>query len=323
MTDRRRTRTVLAVLVLVSLLLLTLDYRQGDGGPVATLQRGALTVFAPLQDGFASVVQPIGGFFASIGQLGSLREENAALEADVQALRERQVSLADLERENAELRGLLGMRDRLGVTTTAARVIARPPGAFEWSVLIDVGAEHGVEPGMAVVSADGLVGKLTEVSRGHSRVQLLSSPSAGYAVRVADSGVEGLLRGQGSRPFQLEVLDPEAQIEAGQELVTRAFQGTTIPDGIPLGEVQDATDPAAQGTRFLSVRPYVDFSTLNLVQVVLDAPRQPADLPADQLVPDPDPPQPPTVPPAEGEQPTQPAAPTETSSVDGGADPAG
>src|SRR5690606_19925542 len=73
MSDRRRSRTVLAVLVLVSLLLLTLDYRQGDGGAVAILQRGALAVFAPVQEGLASVVRPIGGFFSSIGELGSLR----------------------------------------------------------------------------------------------------------------------------------------------------------------------------------------------------------------------------------------------------------
>lgn len=304
MSDRRRSRTVLAVLVLVSLLLLTLDYRQGDGGAVATLQRGALTLFAPVQEGLASVVQPIGGFFASIGELGSLREENAALEADLQQLRERQVSLADLQRENAELRRLLEMRDRFGFATTGARVIARPPGSFEWSVLIDVGAEHGVQPGMPVISAEGLVGKLTEVAPRNSKVQLLSSPAAGYAVRVAESGVEGLLRGQGSRPFQLEVLDPEAEIEVGQELVTRAFQGTTIPDGIPIGEVQDSTDPAAQGTRFLSVRPYVDFTKLNLVQVVLDSPLQPTELPAEQLVPDPDPPPPPAMAP-EGQQPGQ------------------
>lgn len=297
MSDRRRSRTVLAVLVLVSLLLLTLDYRQGDGGAVAILQRGALAVFAPVQEGLASVVRPIGGFFSSIGELGSLREQNAALEADLQELRQRQVSLADLERENQELRGLLQMRERFGFTTTGARVIARPPGAFEWSVLIDIGAEHGVEPGMPVISAEGLVGKLTEVAPRNSRVQLLSSPAAGYAVRVAETGVEGLLRGQGSRPFQLEVLDPEAEIEPGQEIVTRAFQGTTIPDGIPIGEVQDATDPAAQGTRFLSVRPYVDFTKLNLVQVVLDSPLQPTELPSEQLVPDPDPPAPPALPP--------------------------
>src|SRR5687768_2382475 len=128
---RRRSRTLLAVLVLVSLVLITFDYRQGDGGAVAAIQRGALTVFGPVAEGFGDVVRPIGGFFGGIGELGSLRDQNAALEEDLRELRERQVSMADLQRENEQLRAQLAMRDRLEYTTTAARVIAQPPTSIE------------------------------------------------------------------------------------------------------------------------------------------------------------------------------------------------
>lgn len=300
----------MAILALVSLVLLTLDYRQGDDGPVAGLERWATSVMAPVQEALAGVVRPVGDFFEGIAELGNLRQENAELEAELRRLRERVVSQADLERENEELRRLLQMRERLSFTTTAAQVIAQPPNAFDWSVLIDAGAEQGIETGMAVINADGLVGKIIEVTRRNARVQLLTSPNAGYAVRVSGTGEEGLLTGRGPRPFQLEVLNPEAEIDAGAQVVTRIFQGTTVPDGIPIGEIAEGRQG---GSRFLPVRPYVDFTRLHLIQVVLDAPVAPSQLDRDELEPDPDPPPAPRVTPTEDPPPTA----TTTPSGDG------
>lgn len=300
MVERRRSRSLLAVLVLASLALLTLDYRDDGDGSVTALQRQAQAAFAPLQEAFAGVVQPVGGFFSAIGGLRTLREENAALETELQELRDARVSQADIERENAELRELLDMQARLGVATTGALVIAQPSGSFNWSVLIDAGADQGLLPGMAVVNGDGLVGKLVEVTAGNARVQLLTSPDAGYAVRVADTGEQGRLTGRGSEPFQLEVINQEAEVAAGAEIVTHAFAGTSILDGVPIGTVAEGTDPD-RGSRYLSVRPYVDFGRLGFVQVVLDQRVYPEDLPLEERIPGPDL----TVPsPAEGEEST-------------------
>lgn len=299
----RRSRTLLAVLALASLVLLTLDYRQGDRGVISALQRAATGIMAPIQEGLTGIMRPVGNFMEAVTELGNLRQENAELEAELQRLREAKISYADLQRENAELRDLLAMRERLGYTTTGAQVIAQPPNAFEWSVLIDAGVDQGIEPGMAVINAQGLVGKVVEVTRRNARVQLLSSPNAGYAVRISGTGEEGLLTGRGPRPFQLEVLNPEADIQAGAQVVTRVFQGTTVPGGIPIGEVEEAR---RNGSRFSSVRPYVDFTRLSTVQVILDAPVAPSQLPPEELVPDPDPPQPPTPTPRAEEEPPPP-----------------
>jgi rod shape-determining protein MreC len=263
----------------------TIDSRQGSGGVVAAVQRGFLTVFAPVQEGFATTMRPIGNFFGSIAELGTLRDQNAQLEQELDRLREQRVSMADLQRENAELRTLLEMRERLGYTTTGAQVIAQPATVFDNTVLIDIGADNGVAAGMAVINGDGLVGKLVQVTRRNARVQLLTSPEATYAARIAPSGEDGLLSGRGSRPFQLEIFDPEAEIEPGAEVVTHAFQGTSIPDGIPIGVVEPQQDPEVS-PRFLAVRPFVDFTRLSTVQVVLDAPLNPVDLPEDELVED-------------------------------------
>lgn len=284
MPERRTSRGLLAVLVLVSLALLSVDYRQGDVGVVAAVQRGALTVFGPVAEGFATVVRPIGGALRSIGAVGSLGERNAALELEVRRLRREQQSWIDLQRENDELRAQVQMRRRLDVTTIGARVIAQPPSSVERSVLLDAGADSGLAPGMAVINELGLIGKLTEVTASNSRVELLTSPSAGYGVRIAASGEEGLLTGSGASPFQLEMIDPEVQASDGDEVVTLLFSGTSIPGGVPVGVV---TGRGNDMSRFLQVQPYVDFTRLAVVQVVTDFPQQPSRLPAEQRVPEP------------------------------------
>lgn len=79
-------------------------------------------------------------------------------------------------------------------------------------------------------------------------------------------------------------MDPEADVVAQAQVVTHTFTGTSIPDGIPVGVVAPRSGPA---TRFLSVQPYVDFTRLTTVQVVLDFPKQPVDLPEEERVPAP------------------------------------
>lgn len=279
MADRRR-RTVLTVLVLVSLVLVTLDYRVEGTGPVATLKRGAATVFEPLQNGLATVVRPIGGFFSSVGDLGGLRDQNADLTEALDQARTDLVSQADLETRIADLEAELAMRDELSLTTTGARVIATPPNAQGYTVTIDAGADDQVAPGMAVVNAEGLVGRVEAVTATAARVLLATSPDFGVVVRVAQTGEQGLLSGRGGQPFSLTLNDQEAEVPEEAELVSETFAGSSMPDGIPVGVVTgDVTAP-----RLRSVQPYVDFSRLSTVQVVIDAPLQPVQLPEDQIV---------------------------------------
>lgn len=289
-----RSRSALVILVLVSVGLMTLGYRQGSSGPLARVERGATTVVAPVQEGFAALVRPIGGLLTSIGQLGRLRAENQQLRTDLKQLDQGRISLMEVERENDRLRGLLDFRKRFQLVTTGAQVIAPPPGALEWRVLVDTGAGEGVKTGMAVVNAQGLIGRVVEVTAKYSWVELATSPSAGYAVRIAQNGEIGALTGRGPEPYQLEVYDTEAELPKGAEIVTQSYQGSRIPDGIPVGGVSSPPGGLAQGTRFVEVRPYVDFTALGAVLVVLNAPSRPEDFAPGEVITDPDPPRPPS-----------------------------
>lgn len=294
-----RSRSALVILVLVSVGLMTLSYRQGPGGALAGVERGATTVVAPVQEGFAALVRPIGGVLASIGQLGRLRTENQQLRGDLEQLDQWRSSLVEIERENDRLRDLLEFQKRFQLVTTGAQVIAPPPGALEWRLLIDAGAAEGVEIGMAVVNAQGLVGRVVEVTTNYSWVELAASPSAGYAVQIAQNGEIGALTGRGPQPYQLEIYDTEAELPKDAEIVTQSYRGSRIPSGIPVGRVSSPPGGLAQGTRFVQVRPYVDFTALSTVLVVLNAPARPEELQPGEIVADPNPPRP--LPPSERE----------------------
>ena len=283
--DRRRPNTLLAVLVLASLILITLDFRQGDDGPIAALQDTTVSVFAPLQRGFSAVVRPVTGFFSAVGQLSTLRDENEDLRAEVEHLSEQRMDTEDVLRENEELRELVGMRERMEYEQTASgRVIASQPGPLRWTVLIDVGSDDGVLRNMAVVNGDGLVGKVTQVTGEYSRVQLASSPNAGYGIRIAETGQQGLLDGRGNRPLEVQLFDDsdDDEVPFGAQVVTRAYQGTAIPDGVPVGAVSTDPETAEPGARTVQVEPHVDFNRLDTLMVILDAPVVPVDDPEEE-----------------------------------------
>lgn len=277
MTDRHRPRVLLALLVLAALVLITLDFREGDDGPLSDLQQAAFGAFAPLQDAVANITRPVGDFVSGLGDLGQRQQRIRRLEQELERVRQQRLSVADLERENAELRELLDMRERRQFTTRTARVIAQPPGGSQWSALLDVGAADGIEPDMAVINADGLVGKVIQVAPEYARIELAASPRARYAVRLAHNGEQALLSGRGQRPMELQLIeDTEAEFDAGTAVVTRAFQGTRIPDGLPVGTLADGG--AADRTPTFPVQPAPDFTSLNLVMVVLDSPEVPETL---------------------------------------------
>ncbi len=274
MYQRRRSRIVLAALVLVALVLVTIDVRSGEGGLLHGARGLATQAFQPVQDGAAMVVRPFSTVFAGASDLFSLRSDNERLRDEVERLRERRHTVTDLERENRELRELLAMRDRGGHETVPARVVSLSPSSFEWTVTIDVGRRDGVERDMPVINGDGLVGRVVQVTSTSSRVLLAIDPSFFAAARTSRTGEIGTIEGRGSDPMVLRPLDPSADTAVGDEVVTSSYQGGVFPAGIPVGLVADVGEPSARLVREVMVRPFVDFTRLHHVLVVLSSPVQ-------------------------------------------------
>lgn len=276
-------RAMVGTFLLIALALITLDFRSNTG-PVGAVQRVSDSVFAPVQGGFAAIVRPVGDFFGSIFEIGSLRGRIERLEADNEQLRNDLAVQADLERRLREAEELLNMSAQQQVTLVGARVIATPPGTFERSVVIDVGAAQGIGEEMAVINSRGVVGLVVEVTANRARVSLLSSTESGLGVRIAQTSDRGLLRGQGSGLLQLEMLDPDPEVPLDAVIVTQSFQGSRVPGGLQVGALEPPPDGDPAGERFLEVRPYVDFSSLSTVAVVVAGREEEGEFGEDEVI---------------------------------------
>lgn len=280
MFHRRRARVLLALFLLVALVLITLDFRASDqdGGMASDLRSGVGVVLGPIQEGLAVVVRPVADATDSVTDLFRLRRENQRLRAKLDATEQRRLSYEDVVRENEQLRAQADMASRLDAATAQARIIGQGASNFEWTVTINVGTDDGVATDMAVVNGDGLVGRVIATNASTSWVLLAVDPNFGAAARVAATRQPGLVSGDGSQPLVFEPLVTDAPIEVGQEVVTSTYNGGTFMSGIPIGVVSAADYDAGQLVRRVEVVPYANFSSLDLVSVVLTEP-EPVDEP--------------------------------------------
>jgi len=264
----RSTRLLVITLVFVSLLTITIDYREGQSGPLELAGKGALTVVGPMQQAVARVAHPIGAFFSGIVHIASLQSENRRLQDEVRKLRTENTQAIGAVVENDQLRGLLQIKARLGLKGVAASVIGQSPSNFEWSVIIDAGSSEGVKTDEAVVSGDGLVGHVTEVTPRWSKVTLILDPTSAVAGRLVDSGDTGLVVGNGNHDMSMQMVAPSAKVNPGEAVVTAGFKGGLYPAGIILGLVSHVAPAEGSLSKVVSIAPVVDFSSLQFVLVV-------------------------------------------------------
>lgn len=274
-TGRRRSRLLLAVLVVVCLVLVTLDYR-GGAGVVGRARDVVGAAFGPVERGVATVAGPVGRLVSRLGggdsgQAARLATENARLrgqlrrEADVErqlAARDRLLHLADAGRFRLVAAHVVGLGDALGLEDTA---------------VLDRGASAGLAVGQTVTDGDGLVGRVETVSAGTATVLLAEDPLFAAGARMAQSGVLGVLHGTGrGRPARLVLQHPGDTVRVGEPLVTGApGSGTSFAPGIPIGRVRALLSGEQGPTASAEVDLYSRLGRLDVVGVVVGGP--PAD----------------------------------------------
>ncbi|TVL91845.1 rod shape-determining protein MreC [Streptomyces sp. SAJ15] len=276
MRDTRESRLLLVLLIAIAFALITVDIRGGEDSPLDGARQSAESVFGPVENGVAQVVDPVGNAIAAV------RDSD-----------ERHDRISDLERENAELKQRLGSEERnrarhaeydrmmksagagrYGVIGAEVIAIGAAQG-FSWTVTIDVGGKDGIRRDMTVINGDGLVGRVTTVGRSTSTVLLAGDPDFTVGTRMEKTGELGFATGQGDRPLRLQLLNGKAKVKKGDRLVTFGSRANKpfVP-GVPVGEVV-RVDPSDGGlTRTVQVRPYVGFTKLDIVGVVVQPPRE-------------------------------------------------
>jgi rod shape-determining protein MreC len=253
---------------MVSLFTITVDYRGGRSGPFEVAGREALSLVGALQGGVSKVIHPVGAFFSGLAHIGTLQSENHRLKIEVQKLRGEAAHNTSLERQYSQLVGIFNLKESLGLTGVAAAVIGESPGNFEWSVTINRGQADGLKRDMPVLSGDGLVGHVVEVTAHVSKIQLIIDPNSAVAARLAISGETGLAIGQRDRPLTMDLVNPDSKVTLGEQVVTSGYQGGLYPPEIIVGVVSHIYQQQGGLTKVIDVSPSVDFSSLESVLVV-------------------------------------------------------
>jgi rod shape-determining protein MreC len=268
----RSTRLLLVVLVSLSLAVITVDYRQGQDGPLAGLGRTSLSLMAPLQRAVTNATRPIGDFFVSIAHLPSLSRENRDLKEEVAGLRTAIAGRTALEGKLERLQQLLDLPNSSEFPLVNAQVIGQSVSNFENVITIDGGSADGIAEDMPVVTGGDtgarLVGRVVSVASNAATVMLITDREAATAARLVGTGQVGLLEGQGDADMVMSFLKADVPVEPGAVVETNGYQNGLYPPGITIGEVSRFVPATSTAEPYVTVRPAVDFSTLDYVAVV-------------------------------------------------------
>jgi rod shape-determining protein MreC len=160
-------------------------------------------------------------------------------------------------------------------TIKAAQIIAIGAAqGFSWTITIDAGSDDGIARDMTVINGDGLVGRVTTVGHTTATVLLASDPDFTVGTRMEGNDEIGFATGQGARPMRVQLLNGRAKVRKGDRMVTFGSQnGRPFVPGVPVGTVSAVLANPGQLTRTVLVEPFVSFSRLDLVGVVIEAPR--------------------------------------------------
>lgn len=272
-----RGRVLLLAFVALSIVLITLDFRQ-NAGVLDRAKEISTAIVAPVQRGLTATFRPVGNLFSSIGDLSQLRSENQKLSSELERL-ESEVREADaIAEENKKLTEILNLKESwAAMDKVSAQVIGRVPSNYTWAVFIDKGLEDGVTVDMPVIAPRGLVGKIVRAEAHRSIVLLLVDPQAAAGARAKGGGDTGVVKGNGvNEPLSLAFVSKDAKVKTGQEVVTSGYDGGVFPPAIPIGRITRVAGDSAQLDQEIDVEPFVRFAALDYVQVILQVgpPRQ-------------------------------------------------
>jgi rod shape-determining protein MreC len=278
-TTALRRRLVVGILVVLSLALITVSFRDGEDGPVAAAQDTAATVLRPFEIGVERVTTPFRDAWAWFDGLLDAKAEADRLQRENDELIQQLIQNQSAVNQNASLKRLLAFKegpafpaDYVGL---AADVIARPSGAFTRAIVVSVGANDGAERDAPVVTGAGLVGIVTTVYSRSSRVTLLSDESSAVSAKDVQTGAGGVvLHGRGvGTTLILDRVPKEKRVRVGDTIVTAGWRSSRLesiyPKGIPIGRVTSVGRTSTDLYTQIQLEPFADFTSVDAVLVLV------------------------------------------------------
>ncbi|MEU9128907.1 rod shape-determining protein MreC [Kitasatospora sp. NPDC048540] len=275
MRDTRESRLLLILLVAVAFALITVDIKGGESSPLGGARRAAAGVLGPAERGAAGVVDPVAGYIRAVRDAGTHQQRLDLITRENTELRQRLASSDAAAGRTKQLDEMLRTAGAGGYTVKAAQVIAIGAAqGFSWTITIDAGSDDGLTRDMTVINSQGLVGRITTVAPTTATVLLASDPGFTAGTRIESSEEIGFAAGQGTGPMKVQLLNGKAQVKAGDRLVTfGSHSGRPFVPGVPVGKVVEVEATPGQLTKTVLVEPFVQFTRLDLVGVVVVPPR--------------------------------------------------
>ncbi len=281
MRDTRGARLLLGVLLAVALVLITVDHRGGASSPLEPLHTVGAALFTGAERLGTRAVRPVRDLVSTLAVAPDAKRRIRALEQENARLRGQLSTRAIDRRRSDRLERMLGLAGRGGYRVVPGEVIARrgAPG-FEDTVEVDVGTDDGVRPNMTVLNGDGLIGRVVRAAARTSTVVLLTDPASAAGARLEGGNEIGVVNGLGDSAagtglVRFRLLDSSAPLTPGRRIVSFGSQsGAPYVAGVPIGVIERVESTSNELTRVAYARPYVDFTTLDVVGVVVGGPRR-------------------------------------------------
>lgn len=286
---RFRNLVVLLAILLAQIIGLALQVRRmGDGratldpadGPgVRLIRLWANALVSPAEQAIHGSKLGAAGWWQNYIDLRGVRQRNRELETTVDRLRLEQAALLEDARQGQRLQQLMGFQQRYIYKTLAAQAYGSSGSDLSRVFYIDKGRSDGLDRDMAVISSDGIVGKVRDVFRHSAQVLAINDPTSGAGVILETTRIRGILRGNAAGQPEIVGILADNRIQPGERVLT-AGGDQIFPRGLPVGVVEKVDkDPERDGFIVIRVKPAAHLERLDEVLVVTST--QPRFSPAD------------------------------------------
>jgi len=261
---------LLALLLASQLVLMAVTSRRfsADGTEQSMLRSWTMTIVTPIQSAFGYVTDSVAGIWNGYFDLRGVRERNAALEAENAALLAEIESARAAAAENDRLREVNGLRPLLKYDSVVAEVIARDSTAWFKRIVVNKGSQDGIRGDMPVVTADGLVGRVTQVGPFVCQIQLITDEHAGAGGRLTTSRAVGEVEGRGDGTCRMKSISSLYDVAENEKILTSGLD-RLYPAGILIGYVTSVAKGAGATPQDIAVRPSADLDRIEAVMILL------------------------------------------------------
>jgi len=267
-------RSIIGGLIAASFLLALLD-NNPQVSALTPLRSLATDILSPLQSVSMDIARPIAKFGSDLTHVSTKDRVINSLQLENDKLKMSLRGQKDLVRRTNELDGLLHSAGVGRYRIVMARVTSIGAASnFGSTIEIDGGSADGIKPNMNVMSDAGLVGRVLSTTKFSSTVVLIIDGTSTVGARIASSGEIGFVTGTGkAHSMMMEFIDPRTKVAAGDQIVSYGASGGIFAPGLPIGIVTKVRTATGTNSRIADVQPYADFSSLDLVGIVVTKPR--------------------------------------------------